>query len=588
MFSAPHWGDGCKSIKGFPLQVIKGRWFMMFASFMIMSVSGASYMFSLYSREIKFVLGYDQSTLNLLSFFKDLGALIGIHSGVINEVTPPWVVLSIGGVLNFFGYFMIWLAVSKKITRPHLWHMCLYIIIGGNSHCFTNTAVMVTSVKNFPGTRGIVLGIVGGYLSLSTIIFTQLYYTFFEINSKSLLLLMAWLPTATSLIFLPVIKNHRSIQQPNDSKVFHRFIYMILVFAGFLIVIIIVQKCFNITQREYYVTSTVMLHLLTLPLTVVIVEEYKIWKSKQEHINCENPPSPTDIAAARTTTTTTKPNQVKSEQAPHAEQTIQNGFSWWQNILRPPKRGEDHTILQAIFSLDMVILFLATIFGYGGNLTVLNNMSQIGKSLGYPAHTITTFLSLMSIWIFLGKISQGVISEFMIDKFKAPRPLMLTILLVLSCIGHLLIAFNVPNGLYVTSIVIGFCFGANWPILFSIVSELFGLKHYSTLHNVGTIAVPIGSYFLSVRVAGYLYDKEAMKQMEALGLQRKPGEELNCNGGECYKLAFIIITAVSMLGALVSFILVLRTKQFYETDIYKKFKEESRTAETEMVVPRQE
>src|ERR1044072_7806671 len=92
--------------KGFTLQVLSGRWFMVFSSFMIMSVSGASYMFGLYSREIKSVLGYDQSTLTLLSFFKDLGSNIGILSGLVNEITPPWVVISIGGVFNFFGYFM--------------------------------------------------------------------------------------------------------------------------------------------------------------------------------------------------------------------------------------------------------------------------------------------------------------------------------------------------------------------------------------------------------------------------------------------------------------------------------------------------
>ena len=571
-------GNGWARNKGFALQVLKGRWFMVFSSFMIMSVSGASYMFALYSREIKSVLGYDQSTLNLLSFFKDLGSNIGILSGLINEVTPPWVVLTIGSVLNFFGYFVIWLAVTRRIARPQVWTMCLYIFVGANSHCSTNTGALVTSVKNFPGVRGIVLGLLSGYLGLSAAIITQIYYAFYGNDTKSLLLLMAWLPSATDFVFLPVIRHHRSVQQPNDSKAFYRFLYMTLVLAGFLMIIIIVQKCFKFTQSEYYVTTTVMLLLLILPLAVVIQEEQKIWKSKQENINCEDPPKPLNI-------TTEKPKEVNSPQAPQPEQTAQKPVSCWKDMFRPPNRGEDHTILQAIFSLDMVILFLATICGLGGNLTVVNNLSQIGTALGYPPHSITTFVSLMAIWIYLGKIVQGVVSEFIITKYKFPRPLMLTSILLLSCVGHLLIAFNVPNGLYVASIVIGFCFGANWPVLFSIISELFGLKYYSTLYNVGSIASPIGSYLLSVRVAGYLYDREARKQMAALGLKRKPGEELNCNGGECYRLAFIIITAVCLFGALVSLILVHRTWELYKSDLYKKFREESTTTpETEMAV----
>ncbi|XP_019450443.1 PREDICTED: protein NUCLEAR FUSION DEFECTIVE 4-like isoform X2 [Lupinus angustifolius] len=555
------WGKN----KVFTFQILRGRWFMVFSSFMIMSVSGASYMFALYSREIKLVLGYDQSTLNLLSFFKDLGSNIGILSGLINEVTPPCVVLTIGGVLNFFGYFMIWLVVTKKIAMPQVWNMCLYIFIGANSHCSTNTGALVTSVKNFPGSRGIVIGILNGYLGLSAAIITQIYYAFYGNDSKSLILLMAWLPTAITFVFLPFIRHHRSIQKPSDSKAFYNFLYLTLVLAGFLMIIIIVEKCVTFTQNQYYVTVSVMLLLLILPLAIVIVEEHKIWKRKQENIYGDDPPKPLNVTTEKTNLVISTKKQV----------------SLWKNMFKPPSIGEDHTILQALFSTDMVILFLATICGLGGTLTVVNNLGQIGTSLGYPPHSITTFVSLMAIWIYLGKIVQGVVSEIIITKFKVPRPLMLTLVLLLSCVGHLLIAFNVPNGLYVASIIIGFCFGANWPILYSIISELFGLKYYSTLYNVGSIASPIGSYLLNVRVAGNLYDKEARKQMAALGLKRKLGEELNCNGGECYRMAFIIITSVSFFGALVSLILVLRTREFYRNDIYKKFREEARTAENE-------
>ncbi|XP_058724069.1 protein NUCLEAR FUSION DEFECTIVE 4-like [Vicia villosa] len=555
VFSGKH---GWEDTKGFTLQVLTGRWFMVFSSFMIMSVSGASYMFGLYSREIKSVLGYDQTTLTLLSFFKDLGSNIGILSGLLNEVTPPWVVLSIGGVLNFFGYFMIWLAVTKKIPKPPIWNMCLYIFIGANSHCSTNTGALVTSVKNFPGSRGVVIGLLSGYLGLSGAIMTQLYYAFYGSDSKSLILLMAWLPTAVTFVFMPVIKHHKSTEQPNDSKAFYNFLYMTLILAGFLMIMIIVQKCFNFTKSEYCVTTFVMLLLLILPLVVSIMEEQRIWKSKKENIN---PPKPLNII--------TQTQQVNGEESTQNQNT---------------RRGEDHTVLGAVFSLDMMTLFVATICGLGGTLTVVNNLSQIGLSLGYPAQSITTFVSLMAIWIYLGKVTQGVIAEFIIIKLKLPRPLILTGILILSCFGHLLIAYDVPNGLYVASIILGFCFGANWPVLFSIISELFGLKYYSTLYNVGSIASPIGSYLLSVRVAGYLYDKEARKQMAALGLTRKHGEELNCNGGQCYKLAFIIITAVSLFGALVSLTLVYRTRDFYRGDIYKKFREEGRNNENELAV----
>lgn len=144
--ASPGGGGGVATfadVRSLGVHVLTGRWFVVFASFLIMSAAGATYMFGLYSPEIKEELGYDQSTLNLLSFFKDVGSNVGVLSGLINEVTPPWVVLALGSVLNFFGYFMIWLAVTKKISRPAVWNMCLYICIGANSQTFANTGTYV-------------------------------------------------------------------------------------------------------------------------------------------------------------------------------------------------------------------------------------------------------------------------------------------------------------------------------------------------------------------------------------------------------------------------------------------------------------
>ena len=111
--------------KGFFLHVLKGPWFMVFSSFIIMSTAGTPYAFGLYSNVVKSVLGYDQSTLNLISFFKDVGTNVGVLSGFIAEVTPPWFVLLIGAVMNVVGYLMIWLSVTQKIAKPQVhWSRC--------------------------------------------------------------------------------------------------------------------------------------------------------------------------------------------------------------------------------------------------------------------------------------------------------------------------------------------------------------------------------------------------------------------------------------------------------------------------------
>ncbi|KAE8674648.1 Actin-related protein 2/3 complex subunit 1B, putative isoform 1 [Hibiscus syriacus] len=220
----------------------------------------------------------------------------------------------------------------------------------------------------------------------------------------------------------------------------------------------------------------------------------------------------------------------------------------------------------------MWVLFLSTFCGLGPSLTAVDNLGQIGELLGYPNKTITSFVSLVSIWNFFGRVFFGFVSETMIVKYKLPRPLMMTMVLLIACIGYLL-AFPVPGSLYATSIIIGFSFGAQLPLIFAIISELFGLKYYSTLFNCGQLLSPLGSYIFNMRLTGVLYDREAIKDLAKKGLTRSSVKSLTCIGTHCYRLSFIILAVVTFFGALSSLILVLRTRKYYRSDIYKKYRE---------------
>ncbi|KAI6675705.1 hypothetical protein NL676_003611 [Syzygium grande] len=563
--------------KSFLWQVLTGPWFILFATLLIMSVNGTSYMFGLYSNGIKSYFGYDQTTLNLLGFYKDLGGNLGVVSGFIYELAPPWAVLLIGALMNFSSYFTVWLAVTGRIPKPPIWQMCLYMCVGANSLSFPNTGALVTCVKTFPENRGIVIGLLKGFIGLSGAIITQIYHASNGDDPEKVILLIAWLPAAVSLVFIRVIRIIKASHQVTQVTIFYRLLYIALGLAGFLMIVIILQSRIKFTRSEYIGSALVVLMMLILPLGFVVNEETKVWKAE---IKCSPNDLPSEVVLVNR-----PPGRTSPTEATPTPRKL-DPLSCLSDILRPPKRGENHSILQAIFNVDMLILIVSTTCGVGGILAVIDNLGQIGSSLGYPPRSIMTFISLMSIWNFLGRVFAGFYSEYLLTKYKLPRPLMLAVILLFTCIGHALLASAVPNSLYITTMIMGFCLGAQLPLVCTIISEVYGLKHYSTLYNVGSISSPIGSYIFNVKVAGHLYDKEALRQLRASGLTRRAGDPLSCTGVKCYQTAFIIITAATLFGCLISLVLVRRTRKFYKGDMYARFREDQENAAADVdVIP---
>ncbi|CAJ1933740.1 unnamed protein product [Sphenostylis stenocarpa] len=510
------------------------KWLGFVAAVWIQCISGNNYTFSNYSDALKSLMHLTQVQLNNLSVAKDVGKAFGLLAGLASDRFPTWVILLIGSVEGLIGYGAQWLVVSQRIQPLPYWQMCVFLCMGGNSTTWMNTAVLVTCIRNFRTNRGPVSGILKGFVGLSTAIFTTLCSALFADDPGSFLLMLSLVPFAvclTGVFFLRELPP--SVAAAGDAeevKYFGLFNVVAVVIALFLLVYGFIPGPSVFVSRVFV---AVLLVMLASPLGIPV---YAYFEGRFGAGN--------DVEGQRVDEPLLRSGEHGSESVAAEEEAAVEK--------RAPVLGEEHTIFEALKSVDFWILFVSFLCGVGTGLAVMNNMGQIGLSLGYP--DVSLFVSLTSIFGFFGRIVSGTISEFTIKKAATPRPLWNAASQLLMAVGYILLAMAMPGSLYIGSILVGICYGVRLAITVPTASELFGLKYYGLIYNILILNLPLGSFLFSGLLAGILYDKEATTT---------DGGGNTCVGGHCYRLVFIIMTGACIVGFFLDILLSIRTKNIY-------------------------
>ncbi|XAR50106.1 hypothetical protein NMG60_11004343 [Bertholletia excelsa] len=516
---------------------MNSKWTAVAASIWIQCSSGASYAFSIYSSVLKSSQGYDQSTLDTVSVFKDIGANAGTLSGLLYSSVAarhsrgygPWVVHLAGALQCFAGYFLMWLSVAGFIPQPPVPIMCLFMLMAAHAQTFFNTANVVTAVHNFPGYSGTIVGIMKGFLGLSGAILVQVYQTFLEGNPVAFLLMLAILPTAISLFFMFLVKISPT-NSVDDKKHLNGFSTSALAIAAYLLIIIILENIFTLPSWVLILTFILLLLLVASPLGVALRGQ----KEDAEKL----------------------PETRSNETSPLIDESIAE----YENANLSSQEDREMSLLQSMRTLDFWLLFMAMLCGMGSGLATINNISQIGQSLRYTGVEINTLVSLWSIWNFLGRFGAGYVSDAVLHTRGWPRPSFMALALLIMTVGHIFIASGLPGNLYVGSVLVGVCYGSQWSLMPTVTSDIFGVEHMGTIFNTIAIASPVGSSILSVLVIGNIYDREAT------------GKGNSCYGTHCFLLSFIILACVSLCGFLIALILLFRTRSLYEQILHRRLR----------------
>ncbi|GER46803.1 major facilitator superfamily protein [Striga asiatica] len=562
------------------------RWLVFVAAMWIQSCAGIGYLFGSISPTIKSSLNYNQRQVARLGVAKDLGDSVGFLAGGLSEILPLWGAILVGALQNFVGYGWVWLVVTGRVPVLPLWAMCILIFVGTNGETYFNTAALVSCVQNFPRSRGPVVGILKGFAGLSGAILTQIYALINSPDQASLLFMVAVGPTMVAISLMFIVRpvgGHRQIRS-SDGFSFSIIYSICLLLAAYLMGVMLVEDLIDLSQNVITIFTLVLFVLVLIPIFVPVtltffsreptstLDESLLPDSLKQEENQdiifseteEEKPKEMDLLPAlerqkRIAQLQTRLAQAAAEGAVRIKK-------------RRPHRGEDFTMMEALIKADLWLIFFSLLLGSGSGLTVIDNLGQMSQSLGYDNTHV--FVSMISIWNFLGRVGGGYVSEKIVRDYAYPRPVAMATAQGIMAIGHFFFAMGWPGAMYVGTLLVGLGYGAHWAIVPATASELFGLKKFGALYNFLTLANPAGSLVFSGLIASSIYDREAEKQARGHNqLQRsllssfssfvRLDEPLKCDGAICFFLTSLIMSGFCIVAVVLSMILVYRTKPVY-------------------------
>ncbi|GAA0140507.1 hypothetical protein LIER_01838 [Lithospermum erythrorhizon] len=520
-----------------------GKWLGFVTAIWVQAISGNNYTFANYSAALKTLMALTQLQLNNLSVAKDVGKAFGLLAGFASDKFPIPIILLIGAVEGLVGYGVQWLVVSQRIQPLPYWAMCIFLCMGGNSTTWMNTAILVTCIRNFRKNRGPVSGILKGYVGLSTAIFTDLCSALFAEDPAKFLLMLAIIPLVvciSAIFFLREIPpSSTSVEEKTEVKYFGIINVVAVVIAVYLLAYDVSGVHGNSVSKVF---AAILLLLLASPLAIPVYLMVQSWlRSSSDCLDVEGNNATEPLLGVQE-------NVV--EVVEKAEIVAMEGLVVEER--QQPMIGEEHTIIEALRTVDFWILFVSFLCGVGTGLAVQNNMGQMGLALGYT--DVSIFVSLISIFGFFGRIVSGSVSEYYIKKAGTPRPVWNAASQIVMALGYIIMAMALPGSLYIGSIVVGICYGVRLAVTVPTASELFGLKYYGLIYNILILNLPLGSFLFSGLLAGFLYDAEATTTADGGN---------TCVGAHCYRLVFIVMAIACIVGFVLDVLLSFRTKAIY-------------------------
>ncbi|KAI8475459.1 MAG: Nodulin-like-domain-containing protein [Monoraphidium minutum] len=539
------------------------KWVTFAASCIIQTCAGLSYSFSLYGPALKERMGLTQVEIATIGSAVNFGGYFAIVSGAVYDAVKghhkigPRLVMAMGSVCCVCGYLGLWMLASGRASGG-MAELLLLAAVAGNAGTWYDTAALVTNVRNFPNSRGFVVGILKSFLGLSASVYATLYAATLAPDAITFLLVIALAPPLVNTLmsslvnYVPWVEASETAGRRGQGGVSseRRFLltyYLVGATAAYQCAAALAISAADPPRAVRGALAAGCLCLLAL--VGLVPRGAGGWWAEydHEHTSADDAPTADDAFPCADDDGGAASGAGALHAAPERAPLLSPERGPENSAPQPPPpQAQLPPELPSLSTAGMVAtfefycVFAQFCVGTGAGLALLNNAGQLFVALGGAPGGHVVLVSLFSVANATGRLVMGYLPEAALHSRGTPRPLFLVAVAAGMSLASLAAAYSGLAALYPVTVVMGLLFGSHWSLVPAITSDLFGLANFGSNYCFLQFAPAAGSYLLATRLAGRLYDAAAAAH----------GDPRECIGPDCFRAAFLILSAMAALSAL--------------------------------------
>jgi hypothetical protein len=596
-----------------------GRWAAFVGCLYAAIATGCGYTFSIFSGALKKAFDLSQADLDTINAVSFCSGLVAFVPGMLNDRAGPKTALIVGGLAQTGSFIAYWGVATRRIQTST--PVAMMSILGATamlgSSCITS-AVFATLTRNFPKQRGEVVGIAKAWVGLCGGVLAQLYTGFVgkpddSPGTLNVVLVQALLVFVVTVPLAPLVKLNDALNLANNLRTRLRMAYATIALVTITITAGAIFES-NLSQHGLQAFAIAMCVWWSIPMLIPLSCVDDVGQRRDEQEGITEPLLSNEDPALDNRQ---QPSSSSSDAFDHKLSMIESskqsvdakkGQKLLQKQQQPTPEIGPMLMLQ---NLDCYLLFYVGSCLIGGGIMITMNAAQMVESAGLKRQVSPEALvSIFSVSQAVSRVLAGLGSEAAL-KMGAPavraadagdeggssgcgsmarssggygsmatrwcgalggigggipRPYAIMLASLFMSLGHFVLAIAASGkssaAMFVGVAIAAFGFGAAWPLLVILVSELFGTVHLGTNYMFfDGFCSAAGTYGLAKLLPQSVYMAHSNPTAGDSGDDDSGSH--SCHGAGCFRLTHLVIGAVSFSAVFVSCAVAYRTRGLY-------------------------